>query len=176
MNLRPVACASLLLFTASQLFAQAALPANAPAKSSAPGQPAAPAAQAEKTPAPGKAAPKAAKTEAKKEEAPKIPGMTIARANGKFLGLEVVGGNFKLSFYDEKKKAVAADMDRGNVRWVITGKADNERAVLNKGGDGKSMTGSKFVKPPYNFKVFLTLVTGEGETAQTESYTVDFRG
>jgi len=161
-----------LLVAVNSLFAQAALPAAAPAKASQPGtKPAGPApAKADKAPAkPG------AKAEAKKEEEAKISGQTIARANGTFLGLEVVGGNFKLSFYDKKKKAVAADMDRANFRWVIQGKADNERAVLVPAGDGKSMTAGKVVKPPFNFKVFITLVKGEGETAQTESFSIDFR-
>jgi hypothetical protein len=162
-----------LLVAVNSLFAQAALPAAAPAKATKPGAPAAPApAKAEKAPA--KPEPKKDDKKAEEKEA-KIPGQTIARGNGTFLGLEVVGGNFKLTFYDKKKKPIAADMDRANFRWVITGKADNERAVLVPAGDGKSMTAGKVVRPPYNFKVFITLVKGEGETAQTESFTIDFR-
>lgn len=165
-----------LLVAVNILFAQAALPAAAPAKATKPGAPAAPApAKVEKAPAKPGAKTEAKKDDKKEEKEGKIAGQTIARANGTFLGLEVVGGNFKLSFYDKKKKAVAADMDRANFRWVIPGKADNERAVLVPAGDGKSMTVAKFVKPPYNFKVFITLVKGEGETAQTESFTIDFR-
>ena len=50
-------------------------------------------------------------------EEPKIPGTVIPRANGTFLGLEVVGGNFKLSFYDKKKKTMAPDITRASARW-----------------------------------------------------------
>ena len=172
-----IAFVVILLVAVNNLFAQAALPAAAPAKAAKP-------AAKPVTPAPAKApAATGAKAEAKKddkkkedEKEGKIAGQTIPRANGTFLGLEVVGGNFKLSFYDKKKKPMAVDMDRANLRWVITGKADNERAVLTPGGDGKAMTTAKYVKPPYNFKVFITLVKGEGDSAQTESHTVDFRG
>lgn len=171
-----IAFVVILLVAVNNLFAQAALPAAAPAKASKPeSKPAAPAPA--KTPAAPGAKAEAKKDDKKKEEEKegKIAGQTIARANGTFLGLEVVDGNFKLSFYDKKKKPMAVDMDRANFRWVVTGKADNLRAVLTPSGDGKSMTTGKYVKPPYNFKVFITLVKGEGENAQTESHTVDFR-
>lgn len=173
-----IAFVVVLLVAVNNLFAQAALPAAAPAKATKPG-PAAPApVKTNKTPAAPGAKTDAKKDDKKKEEEKegKITGQTIARANGTFLGLEVVGGNFKLSFYDKKKKPMAVDMDRASFRWVIPGKADNERAVLTPGGDGKSMTAGKYVKPPYNFKVFIALVKGEGENAHTESFTVDFRG
>ena len=48
-----------------------------------------------------------------KEPGYKSPGITIPRANGTFLGLEVVNGNFKLSFYDKKKKPMAVDVSGG---------------------------------------------------------------
>ncbi len=173
-----VACIGALLVAVNTLFAQSALPAAAPAKANQPSATKATTPAAKTTAPAAHAATGAKKDDKKKEEEKegKITGQAIARANGTFLGLEVVGGNFKLSFYDKKKKPMAVDMDRANFRWVITGKADNERAVLTPGGDGKSMTAGKFVKPPYNFKLFITLVKGEGENTQTESHTVDFRG
>lgn len=120
----------------------------------------------------------AAKTKAdekKKEEEPKIPGTVISRANGTFLGLEVVGGNFKLSFYDKKKKAVAPDVTRAVARWPnVRGPGDN-RTVLNL--SGTALVGSKPVVPPFTFNVYLTLLQGEGDAAQAvETYTVPFRG
>lgn len=122
---------------------------------------------------PGPAAKKNAPvTEEEKEGV--ITGLTLARPNGKFLGLEIVAGNWKLSFYDEKKQPTPLDVVRGNVRWVIQGKADNERTVLNPGADGRSLFGSRFVRPPYQFKLFLTLLKGEGDE-HPETYTLDFR-
>ncbi len=127
----------------------------------------------------GKSAPKQEKKDQKKteEEMGKIEGMVIARPNGHFLGLTVEGGQWKLAFYNEKKKPEPVDVTRAAARWVIPLKGDNERTVLNPGSDGQSLVGSRFVRPPYNFKLFLTLIKGEGEAAEAvENYSVDYRG
>ena len=106
---------------------------------------------------------------------PKIPGQTIARPNGTLLGLEVVGGNFKLSFYDQKKKPMAIDVTRATARWPNDRGRGDLRAVLNP--SGKALVGSKPVKPPYNFTVYLTLLRGEGDEAKAvENYVIAFRG
>ena len=116
-----------------------------------------------------------AKPEAKKVvEEPKIPGVTIARANGTFLGLEVVGANFKLSFYDAKKKPAAVDVTRATARWPnprsVTGP---NRAVLNPSGN--ALVGNKPVLPPLNFTVNITLLQGEGEEGKVvENFNVPF--
>ncbi len=118
---------------------------------------------------------KEAKKEVKKEELPKIPGMEIARPNGTFLGLEVVGGNFKLTFYDKKKKAMGVDVTRATARWPNPRSPGDNRTVLN--GNGTALVGAKPVLPPFNFNVFLTLLKGEGDEAKAvETYTVAFRG
>lgn len=127
----------------------------------------------------GKSAPKQEKKDQKKsdEEMGKIEGMEIARPNGHFLGLTVDGGQWKLTFYNEKKKPEKVDVTRATARWVIPMKADNERTVLNPGSDGHSLVGSRFVRPPYHFKLFLTLLKGEGDAAEAvENYSVDYRG
>lgn len=125
-------------------------------------------------PADPKAAP--AKKEAPKEAPlPKIPGMEIARPNGMFLGLEVVGGNFKLTFYDKKKKAMTVDVTRAIARWPNPRGPGDNRTVLN--GSGTALVGAKPVLPPFTFNVYLTLLQGEGEGAKAvETYTVAFRG
>lgn len=112
---------------------------------------------------------------AKKEELPKIPGMVITRPNGNFLGLEVAGGNFKLTFYDKKHKPMAVDVTRATARWPNSRSPGDNRTVLN--GSGTALVGQKPVLPPFNFNVFLTLLKGEGEEAKAvENYTVAFRG
>lgn len=118
----------------------------------------------------------AAKTDAKKAE-PKIEGISIARGNGRFLGLKLEGGTFKLSFYDEKKQPVTADVTRAAARWNPNYKQGSERIILNLAADGKSLLGGKPVRPPYVFKLYLTLLKGEGAEGEqaVESYTVDFR-
>ncbi len=111
------------------------------------------------------------------EKEPEIPGVTIERPDGTFLGLEVVDGKFKLSFYDEKKKAVPVNVTRATARWPDPRGPGDNRTVLNPAGDGKSLVGIKFVTPPLNFRLFLTLVVGEGDNAKAvETHFVLFRG
>lgn len=116
-----------------------------------------------------------AKVEEKKEVEATIPGTNIARADGTFLGLEVVGGNFKLSFYDAKKKPVPADVDRATARWANPRGPGDNRTVLNPSGN--ALVGSKPVIPPYNFNVYITLLKGQGEESKAvETIVVPFRG
>lgn len=110
-------------------------------------------------------------TAAAQEEEGTIPGIAIPRAAGGFLGLEIVGGNFKVSFYDTKKKPVPVDVTRGTARWDNKQKLGTDFTVLNPAADNKSLVGAKFVRPPYKFIVFLTLLNEAGEGV--ESYPVN---
>lgn len=120
----------------------------------------------------------AKKTDAKKEkkaEEPKIPGTVVTRADGSYLGLEVVGGNFKLSFYDKKKKLMAPNVTRATARWPNPRSPGDSRTVLNVSGN--ALVGSKPVLPPYTFNVYITLLQGEGDEAKAvESFVIPFRG
>lgn len=132
------------------------------------------------TPKPGHTTKTATKAEEKKAEA-KIDGIVIARPNGTFLGLTLEGGTFKLSFYDKDKKAAPADVTRAAARWNPNYKQGSERIILNVSADGKALVGGKPVRPPYVFKLFLTLLKSDpaagdsGAEQAVESYTVDFR-
>ncbi len=110
---------------------------------------------------------------AEEEAEPQLPGSVIARPGGGFLSLSVEGLHFKLSFYDAKKKPVDADAIRALARWDPPGR-DQQRSVLNPAGDGKSLTGNVQVRPPYVFKVFLTVIGSDEKVI--ESHVVDFRG
>ena len=122
--------------------------------------------------------PKAAKTPAKKEvkkveKEPVLPGVVISRPNGTFLALEVVNSNFKLSFYDKKKKPMAPDVSRANAVWPNPRARFDNRTVLNP--SGTALVGTKPALPPYNFIVRLTLLKGEGDSAvAVENYTVQY--
>jgi hypothetical protein len=133
-------------------------------------------------PAPGKADPSkpAPKADGKKkddgkakkaDEMGKITGIEIPRGSG-FMGIELVNGTFKLSFYDAKKKPVAPDVDRAALKWTVKTQSLPERLVLNR--DGNALTSPKVIKPPYNFGLAITLFHGEGEAAATESFAVAF--
>jgi hypothetical protein len=139
-----------------------------------------PAAGAKATAPAAKTNPKATTTKTadkaatKKDEAPaKIEGMEIARSSKGFLGLQVADGNFKLSFYNAEKKSEAPNVVRAVLRWTPSYKPGNEIYVLGA-GDGKSLTVAKTVRPPYNFKLFVSLFV-EGNESPVESYVVDFR-
>jgi hypothetical protein len=120
----------------------------------------------------GKSAPKA-----EEEEMGKIEGMEIVRPNGHFLGLTLVEGKWTLTFYDKKKKPEPVDVTRALARWSLPMKSDQERTVLNPGSDPTKLVGIRFVRGPYAFKLFLTLVRGEGENAEAvETYSLDYHG
>jgi len=134
---------------------------------------------AEVAPAPAPAP--AGKAPVKKVEKPQpvkepvIPGTVIARPNGTYLSLEVVGGKFKLSFYDKKKKPMAVDVTGGLARWPNVRGPGDSRSPLNP--SGTALIGARLAPPPYNYNVYITLLKGDGENAKAvESYTVMFRG
>jgi hypothetical protein len=115
------------------------------------------------------------------EKEPVIPGIVIPRTNGGYLGLTLENSNFKLSFYDAKKKPVTVDVARATARWPVHYKTTEERTVLNPTPDNLALIANKFVRPPYVFKLYLTLLKGEEGTAEdsaaasAESYTIDFQ-
>ena len=131
---------------------------------------------------PKKAAPKtapaaAAKKDDKKKKADemgKIEGMELARGTG-FLGVQIVNGVFKLTAYDAKKKPVAADFTRVVLRWSVPYQKNVERTQLTAGSGVGVFTSEKIVKPPYAFKLFITLLKGDADDAPGEAFTLDFR-
>jgi hypothetical protein len=170
--MKPIAAAVCLLFATSLIQAQTPPAPEQPADPKAP--------DVKVAPVPSKAAPgkaPAGKVEKKEEKLPAIPGTTIVRANGTKLGLEIVGGKFKLSFYDKKHKLMAMDVTRANARWpnTRTNTPSEFRTVLN--GSGTALVGERPVLPPLVFNVYLTLLQGEGDEAKAvENYVVPFRG
>lgn len=118
-----------------------------------------------------KAAPAAAEEEQNPEDI-KLPGVVLNRPNGQYLTLEVIDGKFKLSFWNEKKKPVKADVSRAFAHWNPKTKAGEDRTVLNPSDDGTSLRGTTFVRPPYNYPIYLTLIPEEGESK--ESYVVRY--
>ncbi len=151
---------------------------TAPSSTSAPApKPATPAAPAAKVDPKAKPDPKVKVDDKKKKEEAMgvIKGTEIKRADGTYLGLQVVGGNWVLSFYNAKKKPAGVDVTRATARWPnVRGPGDN-RTVLNP--SGTSLVGSKPVIPPFTFNVYITLLKGEGDDAKAvESFVVQYRG
>lgn len=107
---------------------------------------------------------------------PEIPGLVISRPNGGFLSLLVDGnGNFRLAFYDAKKKAAPVDVARARARWSVRYKATDERTVLIPTADGSALTSPLVIRPPYIYRIYLSLFV-EGSDEAVESYpNIDFR-
>jgi hypothetical protein len=103
-----------------------------------------------------------------------ISGLVIPRANGGFLGLQLDdNGNFKLSFYDAKKKPTAPDVASGTIRWTPAGKKGILFVGLDQGSDGVSLASPKIVQKPWAFKLTL-LLFAQGNDNPVETYSVDF--
>jgi len=129
---------------------------------------------------PAKPADPTKKADAAKKDAPgKIEGIEIARAKGGFLGVQIVDSSFKITFYDAKKKPVAADVVRALLRWDPKYKVGQERLVLNRSDDGKSLASPRNIRPPYLFKLTIVLLQEaagtEDGTAAGETYVIDFK-
>lgn len=126
--------------------------------------------------APKTAAPKVTPKK-KDDEMGKIEGVEVSRGEKGYFGLQVVGGAFKLTFYNDKKKPTTGGFDRAALRWNPINKKGDDRVVLLPDGSGQVFTAGSPVRPPYNFKVYITLVreATEGQPAVNENYVVDFR-
>jgi hypothetical protein len=113
-----------------------------------------------------------------KEEERKIEGMEISRGDRGFIGIQIKDGAFRMTFYDQDKKPVPPDVARAALRWDAKYKVGQERMVLNPGGDANSLTNPRVVRPPYTFKLFITLIkdsAASGDNPAGESYVIDFR-
>jgi hypothetical protein len=103
-----------------------------------------------------------------------IPGVTIARANGGFLGLEIdSNSNFKLSFYNKDKAPVVADLSLATIRWHSSNTKKIEFVALNPGGDGKCLASPRVIHRPWTFQLTILLFAA-GNNEPAESYTVDY--
>jgi hypothetical protein len=115
---------------------------------------------------------------AKKEEPPKIEGVEVSRGDRGFLGVQIANGGFKINFYDAKKKPVTPDVARALLRWDPKNKVGQERMILNP-GEPFALSNPKVVRPPYTFKLFITLLKdGASDGAESpvgENYVIDFR-
>jgi hypothetical protein len=117
------------------------------------------------------------KTEPAKKEEPKIKGIVVPRGERGFLGVEIVGGAFKITFYDPKKKPTTPDVARAFLRWDAKYKVGQERLILNPDADGKSLSNPRTIRPPHNFKLYITLIKQETEKEDPvgETHVIDFR-
>lgn len=103
----------------------------------------------------------------------KIEGLEIPRKDGTFLGLTVEGARMVLKFYDKDKKPVPVNVARVAARWNPINKVGEERSVLNPNQENTELVSTPVVRPPLVFKVYLTLLDGQGTAV--ESIIADLR-
>jgi hypothetical protein len=102
-----------------------------------------------------------------------IAGTPIKREHGGWLGVELKEGTFHLTFYNDKKKPIAADRTSAVFRWPVHYQPNDERTEL-VGTDNEAILASAYpVKPPYSFKLHIALLGGD-QKDDVESYTIDF--
>jgi hypothetical protein len=112
-----------------------------------------------------------------------LQGVVIERPSG-FMTVTMEGPRVVLRFFDKDKKAIAPDVHHAIVKFKMTGRRPQNRTLL-LGTDGMSLTHGRVLRPPYNFKAFVSLVKDAGgeevddedenaEVAEGERYTVDF--
>lgn len=104
-----------------------------------------------------------------------IAGTPIQRPQGGWLGVDLKGGSFQLTFYNDKKKPIPADKTSAVFRWPVHYQPNDERTELTATGDPAVLASAYPVKPPYSFKLHIALLA-EADKDTVESYTIDFSG
>lgn len=102
-----------------------------------------------------------------------LPGTVVQRKDETYVSITVENNAFKIAFYDAKKKQQAPDVARAAIRWEPKNKKGDERRILNPAGDGMTLVSPPPVLPPYNFRIFVTLLNAENEAVET--FNTDFR-
>jgi hypothetical protein len=102
-----------------------------------------------------------------------IAGMPIKRDQGGWLGLELKEGTFRLTFYNEKKKPVAADRTSAVFRWPVHYQPNDERTELVPTDDPDVLASPYPIKPPYAFKLHIALLGGD-QKGDPEAYTLSY--
>lgn len=123
--------------------------------------------------APTKPAPLAPAPGAEKaEEIGTIEGMELVRAGGGFLGVKTEGMTLKVTFYDAKKKKVAADAVRIAARWHA--RTARNMVLLPTGPD--TLVSPPLLTRPFNYIIFLVLVGAEDKVIETFSINLNGTG
>ena len=110
---------------------------------------------------------------AKADEVGTVAGTAIARDKGGWIGVEIKGSNFVLTFYNEKKKPTPADVSSAVLWWPVHYQPNAERVELVPGDDPAVFSSPRVIRPPYSFKLHITLLNGAKQD-DVESYVVDF--
>ncbi len=115
---------------------------------------------------------KPAEKKVEKEKEGVIEGIAVARPDGRWLGITTTGNQFKVTFYNQKKKPEAADVVRGTARWNHPRQLKDENTVLNPSG-ANALATPPLLKPPYVYTVRFVLIGADDKIK--ESYAVQLK-
>ncbi len=101
-----------------------------------------------------------------------ITGIAIGRPQGGWLGVELKGGAFRITFYNDKKKPTPADKASAVLRWPVHYQPNSERTELLPTDDPAVLASDYPVKSPHSFKLHISLLSGS--SSDVESYVIDF--
>jgi hypothetical protein len=101
-----------------------------------------------------------------------ITGLAIQRPQGGWIGVEIKSGCFRITFYNDKKKPIAADRTSAVLRWTVHYQPNAERTELVGSDEPAVLTNSYPVKEPHTFKLHIALMKDGSD--EPESYVVDF--
>ncbi len=104
----------------------------------------------------------------------KVSGNPVARTQGGWLGVEVKGRTFRITFYNAKKNPVPADVSSAILRWTVQYQPNDERIQLLPTDDPSVLASPYVIKGTLTFKLHITLLTDSKPDA-VESYFVDFQ-
>jgi hypothetical protein len=104
-----------------------------------------------------------------------ISGVPVPRPQGGWLGVEVKDRTFRMTFYNEKKKPVPADVSSAILRWPVHYQPNDERTQLLPTDDPAVLASEYTVKGLLSFKLRITLLT-ESKPDAVETYVIDFHG
>lgn len=103
---------------------------------------------------------------------PELPktGVNLPRDDGGWINVAVDGSSFVVSFFDDQKAPVAANVQHGLVRYSYAAKS-KDRTVLTRSADGRTLISPTNVKPPLVFRVHIALFNeGPGDLAETYAF------
>jgi hypothetical protein len=98
-----------------------------------------------------------------------ISGISKHRDKGGWIGVEIKEEHFRVTFYNEKKNPIPADVSSIILWWPVKYQPNPERTELVGGDSPSVLTSEQVVKRPYVFKLHVTLLT-EADAAAAQSY------
>jgi hypothetical protein len=105
------------------------------------------------------------------EKEGKILGYAVKRPQGGWIGLEIKDSNFRLTFYNDKKKPIPADRSSATLKWSVHYQPNPERTELLPTDNPAVLASAYSVRAPYLFKLHVTLLA-DG-LPDPETYIID---